>query len=80
MIDELPPGRHADHDAASRRGTQPEVCEAVETSCEQGRQAYVVYPLVEESEKIDLADATRGADELQAALAATAAWSCCTGG
>ena len=34
-------------------------------SCGKGRQAYVVYPLVEESEKIDLADATQGAEELQ---------------
>ena len=32
----------------------------------KGRQAYVLYPLVEASEKIDLADATRGAEELAA--------------
>ncbi|MHB1847002.1 MAG: helicase-related protein, partial [Deltaproteobacteria bacterium] len=33
-----------------------------------GHQAYVVYPLVEESEKVDLAEATRGAERLRAAL------------
>jgi ATP-dependent DNA helicase RecG len=32
----------------------------------KGHQAYVVYPLVEESEKLDLADATQGAQQLQA--------------
>jgi len=34
-----------------------------------GRQAYVVYPLVSESEKSDLADATTGAEELARLLA-----------
>lgn len=36
---------------------------------EAGRQVFVVYPLVEESEKSDLADATGGADELRRILA-----------
>jgi ATP-dependent DNA helicase RecG len=33
---------------------------------EQGRQAYVIYPLVEDSEKVDLRAATAMADHLQA--------------
>jgi ATP-dependent DNA helicase RecG len=32
---------------------------------EQGQQAYVVYPLVEESEKVDLKDAVSGYEKLQ---------------
>jgi ATP-dependent DNA helicase RecG len=31
----------------------------------KGHQAYVIYPLVEESEKVDLADATQGAEQLK---------------
>jgi ATP-dependent DNA helicase RecG len=66
VLDELPPGRTpiSTHVAAPSR--QAEVWEAVELQLRQGRQAYVLYPLVEASEKIDLADATRGAEELQA--------------
>ena len=71
MIDELPPGPHAGRDPglrrerSGRRSTRPCAPEL-----EAGRQAYVVYPLVEESEKIDLADATSGAEELREALRA----------
>jgi len=36
----------------------------IRTELKKGRQAYVVYPLVEESERIDLQDATQGAERL----------------
>jgi ATP-dependent DNA helicase RecG len=42
--------------------------DAVRRELGAGRQAYVVYPLVEESEKSDLADATSGAAELARTL------------
>jgi ATP-dependent DNA helicase RecG len=37
----------------------------VEEEVKKGRQAFIVYPLVEESEKLDLKDATRMAEQLQ---------------
>lgn len=37
--------------------------------CESGRQAYVVYPVIEESERVDLKAATTMAEELRARLA-----------
>jgi ATP-dependent DNA helicase RecG len=37
----------------------------VRSELAKGHQAYVIYPLVEESEKIDLADATQGAAQLK---------------
>jgi ATP-dependent DNA helicase RecG len=40
----------------------------IRAQLEQGRQAYVIYPLVEESEKIDLKSATEMADHLQAEI------------
>ena len=42
--------------------------EAVRETLARGEQVYVVYPLVEESEKQDLRDATRGYERLQKAL------------
>ena len=66
VLDELPPGRTPITTRVATPSRQPEVWEAVELELRKGRQAYVLYPLVEASEKIDLADATRGAEELQA--------------
>jgi len=43
-----------------------EIYEAVRDQSEEGRQAYVVYPLIEESEKVDLRAATEMADHLAA--------------
>ncbi len=66
-IDELPPGRTP---VATRvfADTQRKKAQAVvQRELAAGHQAYVVYPLVAESEKSDLADATGAA----AALAAT---------
>ena len=66
VLDELPPGRTPITTRVATPVRQPEVWEAIELELRKGRQAYVLYPLVEVSEKIDLADATRGAEELQA--------------
>ena len=61
IIDEMPPGRtpivtkiFADND-----GDRKEVKKLLTSELRAGRQIYVVYPLVEESEKLDLRDATR---------------------
>ena len=66
VLDELPPGRTPITTRVATPSRHLEVWEAVELELKKGRQAYVLYPLVEASEKIDLADATRGAEELQA--------------
>jgi ATP-dependent DNA helicase RecG len=68
VLDELPPGRTPIHTRVFFPRQKARAFEALATELENGRQAYVVYPLVEESEKADLADATQGAVELQAAL------------
>jgi ATP-dependent DNA helicase RecG len=63
-ITELPPGRTPVttklHGDSQRKGAY----DLARRELEAGRQVYVVYPLVEESEKTDLADATTGAGEL----------------
>ncbi|MFL5318301.1 MAG: ATP-dependent DNA helicase RecG [Myxococcaceae bacterium] len=68
LIDELPPGRTPISTKVFIEKQRPRVYELILKELDKGHQAYVVYPLVEESEKIDLADATRGASQIQAAF------------
>jgi ATP-dependent DNA helicase RecG len=68
-IDELPPGRTPVETRAFGDTQRKKAYDLARRELEQGRQAYVVYPLVEESEKSDLADATSGAEELRTLLA-----------
>jgi len=66
VIDELPPGRTPIETRVFSDKAKPRAWDAVRSELQAGHQAYVVFPLVEESEKIDLSDATQGAAELQA--------------
>ncbi len=65
ILDELPPGRQT---IDTRWITRPERYKAykhVRKQVEQGRQAFVICPLVEESEKIDLPSAEEMYTQLQ---------------
>jgi ATP-dependent DNA helicase RecG len=64
VMREMPPGRHPIRTAARPESRRDEVYAFVRKEIEQGRQAYVVYPLVEESAKVDLKAATEMADHL----------------
>jgi len=63
-IDELPPGRTPVETKVFGDSQRKAAYALARKELEAGRQAYVVYPLVEESEKSDLADATSGAEDL----------------
>jgi ATP-dependent DNA helicase RecG len=65
VIDELPPGRTPIKTVVVGEDQRGGVYKGVEREVRAGRQAYVVYPLVEESEKIDLKDATRMYEHLR---------------
>jgi ATP-dependent DNA helicase RecG len=65
VLDEMPPGRLPITTVVYRERERQQIYRRIETELSQGRQAYVVYPLVEESERIDLRDATEGARHLQ---------------
>jgi ATP-dependent DNA helicase RecG len=56
IINELPKGRAPITTRVVRQNKVPQVFEFVKDQLKRGRQAYIVYPLVEESEKIDLKD------------------------
>jgi len=59
IIDELPPGRTPIETRVFGEEGRQEVKKLIAREVRAGRQIYVVYPLVEESEKMDLRDATK---------------------
>ena len=64
-ISDLPPGRKPVRTWVKPESRRDEIYQAIREQLDAGRQAYVIYPLVEESEKIDLKSATEMADHLQ---------------
>src|SRR5712691_109186 len=60
VIDEMPPGRFPIRTVHVVERDAEGVYRMIASQLEQGRQAYVVYPVIEESEKIDLKSATEG--------------------
>ncbi len=68
VIDELPPGRRPTRTLLVREGEGARVSEALRETVERGEQVYVVYPLVEDSEKIDLRSASESAARIRSAF------------
>ncbi len=54
IIDELPQGRGQVKTVLYSFEQDKEVYDLVKTKVKEGRQAYIVYPIIEESEKLDL--------------------------
>ena len=54
ILDELPPGRQVIRTAVRAESARERVYSFVRDEVARGRQAYIVYPLVEESEKLEL--------------------------
>ena len=64
IIRDPPPGRLPIKTAAKPESRRDDVHQFVREQLDSGRQGYVIYPLVEESEKVDLKAATEMADHL----------------
>ncbi len=64
VIDELPPGRSPVITTVVEEDQRPMAYRLVREQVQQGRQAYVVCPIIEESEKIDLRAAKETFDHL----------------
>ena len=64
IMREMPPGRQPIKTTARPEARREEIYQFIRQQIDQGRQAYIVYPLVEESEKVDLKAATEMADHL----------------
>ena len=67
-IDELPPGRTPVVTKLVNESRRDEVVERIRGQLAQGRQVYWVCPLIEESEALDLRNATETHAQLSAAL------------
>ncbi|MCC7308905.1 MAG: ATP-dependent DNA helicase RecG [Acidobacteria bacterium] len=65
IIDELPPGRTPVKTVVVGEDQRSGVYKGIEREIGLGRQAYIVYPLIEESEKVDLKAATKMFEELR---------------
>jgi ATP-dependent DNA helicase RecG len=64
VIRGLPPGRRPVRTLVKPDSRRDEVYALVREQLKEGRQVYVIYPLVEESEKVDLKAATEMANHL----------------
>ncbi|MGC1172083.1 ATP-dependent DNA helicase RecG [Polaromonas sp.] len=70
-IDELPPGRTPIVTKVVSEARRDEVVERIRSQLAEGRQVYWVCPLIEESESVDLINATQTHEALTAALPGT---------
>jgi len=69
VIDELPPGRGRIRTFVRTADTLPKVWEFIREKLAEGRQAYIVYPRVEDSGNGDLKAVTQEYENLKKALA-----------
>lgn len=65
IIDEMPAGRSPIQTRAIFENKRPQALQFMLEQLQKGRQAYFVYPLVEESEKIDLKNAVEEFEKLK---------------
>ncbi|MDO8462621.1 MAG: ATP-dependent DNA helicase RecG [Deltaproteobacteria bacterium] len=65
IIDELPAGRQPIETRVVAERDREKVYLVLEKTIARGEQGFIVYPLVEESEKLDLKDATQMAERLR---------------
>ncbi|RRR66114.1 MAG: ATP-dependent DNA helicase RecG [Candidatus Viridilinea halotolerans] len=68
LLDELPPGRQAIRTRWVRKRDRDKAYRHVRREVEKGRQAFVICPLVEESEKVDLPSAEEMYEHLQSTI------------
>jgi len=64
-IDELPKGRTPILTRVTHEGKRSRIYQFIQDQVREGRQAYIVYPLVEESEKVELKNATEEYQKLK---------------
>ncbi|MFN8267792.1 MAG: ATP-dependent DNA helicase RecG [Chitinophagales bacterium] len=68
VLDELPPGRKPIQTVHRYEAQRLVVFKFVREEIAKGRQVYIVYPLIEESEKLDLIDLQNGFESISRAF------------
>ncbi len=66
VIDELPPGRQLITTVHRLETLRPKVMHFLKSEIEKGRQVYIVFPLIEESSKLDYENLMRGFENIKA--------------
>ena len=64
VMDELPPGRKPIDTIHRNESARPQVMDFIKKEVADGRQAYVVYPLIEESSAMDYENLMKGYEEV----------------
>jgi ATP-dependent DNA helicase RecG len=65
VMDELPPGRQPITTVHRYEQARASVMDFVKTEISKGRQAYFIYPLIEESEKLSYEDLMQGYEQVK---------------
>lgn len=65
VMDELPPGRKPISTFHRNESARPQVMDFIKEEIKAGRQAYVIYPLIEESSKLDYENLMKGYEEVK---------------
>lgn len=65
VMDELPPGRQPIHTIHRFENKRPQVMDFIKEQIAEGRQAYIIYPLIEESDKLDYENLMKGYEEVK---------------
>jgi ATP-dependent DNA helicase RecG len=65
IMDELPPGRQAITTVHRHETKRASVMDFVRSEIDKGRQAYFIYPLIEESEKLSYEDLMQGYEQVK---------------
>jgi ATP-dependent DNA helicase RecG len=66
VIDELPPGRQPITTVHRYESNRSKLMEFVKDEIEKGRQIYIIFPLIEESDKLDYENLMKGYENIKA--------------
>jgi ATP-dependent DNA helicase RecG len=66
IMDEMPPGRIPITTVHRMEYLRPQVMNFIKSEIKLGRQAYIIYPLIEESAKLDFENLMKGYEEVKA--------------
>jgi ATP-dependent DNA helicase RecG len=74
VMDELPPGRQPIVTVHRHETGRPKVMDFIKGEIAKGRQAYIIFPLIEESEKLAYEDLMKGYENVKAYFPEPAYW------
>jgi ATP-dependent DNA helicase RecG len=66
VMDELPPGRQPVLTVHRYEDNRPQVMDFIRAEIIKGKQAYIIFPLIEESEKLDYENLMKGYENVKA--------------